>query len=79
MAIRAGRSFQNKESLYGFANTRMRGKTMRVAKDGEGKAGHVLAAFCGGLQTVLGHEGLVTSAAACRRCTSVVSLKYLYM
>jgi hypothetical protein len=52
---------------------------MRVAKDGEGKAGHVLAAFCGGLQTVLGHEGLVTSAAACRRCTSVVSLKYLYM
>lgn len=32
------------------------GKTMRASKDGEGKAEHVLSAFCGGLQTVLGHE-----------------------
>jgi predicted transposase YbfD/YdcC len=32
------------------------GKTMRASKDGEGKATHVLSAFCGGLQTVLGHE-----------------------
>jgi len=31
------------------------GKTMRASKDGEGKATHVLSAFCGGLQTVLGH------------------------
>lgn len=29
---------------------------MRASKDGEGKAEHVLSAFCGGLQTVLGHE-----------------------
>ena len=32
------------------------GKTMRASKDSEGKAEHVLSAFCGGLQTVLGHE-----------------------
>lgn len=32
------------------------GKTMRASKDGAGKAEHVLSAFCGGLQTVLGHE-----------------------
>ena len=32
------------------------GKTMRASKDGEGKAEHVLSAFCGGLQTVLSHE-----------------------
>ena len=31
------------------------GKTMRASKDGEGKAVHVLSAFCGGLQKVLGH------------------------
>ena len=29
---------------------------MRASKDSEGKAEHVLSAFCGGLQTVLGHE-----------------------
>jgi len=28
---------------------------MRASKDGEGKAVHVLSAFCGGLQKVLGH------------------------
>jgi len=32
------------------------GKTMRASKDREGKAEHVLSAFCCGLQTVLGHE-----------------------
>jgi hypothetical protein len=32
------------------------GKTMRATKDGDGNATHVLSAFCGGLQTVLGHE-----------------------
>jgi len=32
------------------------GKTMRASKDGEGKAEHVLSAFCGGLRTVLSHE-----------------------
>ena len=32
------------------------GKTMRASKDSDGKAEHVLSAFCGGLQTVLGHE-----------------------
>ena len=32
------------------------GKTMRASKDRDGKAAHVLSAFCGGLQTVLGHE-----------------------
>lgn len=32
------------------------GKTMRASKDGEGKAEHVLSAFCGGLQTMLQHE-----------------------
>ncbi len=29
---------------------------MRASKDGEGKAEHVLSAFCGGLRTVLSHE-----------------------
>ena len=29
---------------------------MRVAKDGEGKAEHVLPAFCGSAQTVPGHD-----------------------
>ncbi|MGH6834316.1 MAG: hypothetical protein ACREC9_01960 [Methylocella sp.] len=33
----------------------MRGKTMRASKESEGKAEHVLSAFCGGLQTLLGH------------------------
>lgn len=32
------------------------GKTMRASKDGDGKAEHVLSAFCAGLQNVLGHE-----------------------
>jgi hypothetical protein len=32
------------------------GKTMRASKDGQGRAEHVLPAFCSGLQTVLGHE-----------------------
>ena len=32
------------------------GKTMRASKDSEGKAEHVLSAFCSSLQTVLGHE-----------------------
>src|SRR5271157_1204344 len=32
------------------------GKTMRASKDTEGKAEHVLSAFCSSLQTVLGHE-----------------------
>lgn len=32
------------------------GKTMRASKDGEGKAEHVLSAFCGGLQTMLQQE-----------------------
>ena len=32
------------------------GKTMRASKDSDGKAEHVLSAFCGDLQTVLGHE-----------------------
>jgi len=32
------------------------GKTMRASKDGEGKTMHVLSAFCGGLQTILGLE-----------------------
>jgi hypothetical protein len=32
------------------------GKTMRASKDGEGRAEHVLSAFCGGLQSVIGHE-----------------------
>ena len=31
------------------------GKTMRASKDSEGKAEHVLSAFCSSLQTVLGH------------------------
>ncbi len=31
------------------------GKTMRASKDREGKAVHILSAFCGGLQKVLGH------------------------
>jgi hypothetical protein len=31
------------------------GKTMRASKDRDGKAVHVLSAFCGGLQKVLGH------------------------
>ena len=31
-------------------------KTMRASKDSEGKAEHVLSAFCSSLQTVLGHE-----------------------
>ena len=29
---------------------------MRASKDSEGKAEHVLSAFCSSLQTVLGHE-----------------------
>ncbi len=32
------------------------GKTMRASKDGDGKAVHVLSAFCGDLQEVVGHE-----------------------
>ena len=45
------------------------GKTMRASKDSEGKAEHVLSAFCSSLQTVLGHEasrskGLISSARA---------------
>jgi Transposase DDE domain len=32
------------------------GKTMRASKDGEGNATHVLAAFCVGLQSILGNE-----------------------
>ena len=32
------------------------GKTMRASKDREGKAEHVLSAFCGELRTVLSHE-----------------------
>lgn len=32
------------------------GKTMRASKNSEGRAEHVLSAFCGGLQTVLGHQ-----------------------
>ncbi len=32
------------------------GKTMRASKNGEGKAEHVLSAFCSGLQMVLSHE-----------------------
>ena len=32
------------------------GKTMRASKDGDGKAEHVLSAFCGGLQTMLQQE-----------------------
>jgi hypothetical protein len=32
------------------------GKTMRASKDSNGRAEHVLSAFCGDLQTVLGHE-----------------------
>ena len=33
------------------------GKTMRASKDSEGKAEHVLSAFCGSLQTrLLGHK-----------------------
>jgi hypothetical protein len=32
------------------------GKTMRASKDGEGKAEHVLSAFCGESRTVLSHE-----------------------
>ena len=32
------------------------GKTMRASKDGDGKAMHVLSAFCGGLQRLLGLE-----------------------
>ena len=32
------------------------GKTMRASKDSEGKAEHVLSAFCSSLQTVLGHR-----------------------
>ena len=45
--------------LEGGGNARhiaIDGKTMRASKDSEGKAEHVLSAFCGGLQTVLGHE-----------------------
>ena len=32
------------------------GKTMRASKDREGKAEHVLSAFCCDLQTIVGHE-----------------------
>ena len=32
------------------------GKTMRASKDRDGKAEHVLSAFCCGLQTIVGHE-----------------------
>ncbi len=32
------------------------GKTMRASKDGEGRAEHVLSAFCRDLQSVIGHE-----------------------
>ena len=32
------------------------GKTMRASKDSDGKAEHVLSAFCCGLQTIVGHE-----------------------
>ncbi len=32
------------------------GKTLRASKDGDGRAEHVLSAFCGGLQTILSHE-----------------------
>ena len=45
--------------LEGGGNARhiaIDGKTMRASKDSEGKAEHVLSAFCSGLQTVLGHE-----------------------
>ena len=31
----------------------MDGEAIRASKDGEGKAAHVLSAFCGGLQKVL--------------------------
>ena len=34
----------------------MDGKTMRASKDREGKAEHVLSAFCSSLQTVLGRD-----------------------
>ena len=45
--------------LEGGGNARhiaIDGKTMRASKDSEGKAEHVLSAFCSSLQTVLGHE-----------------------
>ncbi|GLR67445.1 hypothetical protein GCM10010909_21260 [Acidocella aquatica] len=32
------------------------GKTLRASKDANGRAEHVLSAFCGGLQTILSHE-----------------------
>ena len=32
------------------------GKTLRASKDGDGRAEHVLSAFCGGLQMILSHE-----------------------
>ena len=32
------------------------GKTLRASKDEDGRAEHVLSAFCGGLQTILSHE-----------------------
>jgi len=32
------------------------GKTLRASKDGDGRAEHVLSAFCGCLQTILSHE-----------------------
>ncbi len=32
------------------------GKTLRASKDADGRAEHVLSAFCGGLQTILSHE-----------------------
>jgi len=38
------------------SHIRIDGKTMRASKDGDGNATHVLSAFCGGLQSVLGHE-----------------------
>jgi hypothetical protein len=31
---------------------------MRASKDSNGRAEHVLSAFCGDLQTVLGRQGL---------------------
>jgi len=47
-----------------FDGLRIWGKTTRAAKDGEGKAERVLPAFCGGSQTVPGHEAPLAKSRA---------------
>ena len=48
--VRCARLGRRLGSLYFEENgdARHRGKTVRTSKDGEGKAEHVLSAFCGG-------------------------------